>query len=215
MSVDAAKPEMKPPIASLLLFDERNDLPQRAKGRQQKMKRALNDARADRKPELRESVLRAFLWLLVLCNLAAIFFFSSQPAETSSRTSLNVTQAVLRVTVPEFTSLQPVEQRRLVTAWHLSIRKLAHSLEFLLLGFLLMLALSRHSIALPWRLFLCVGTGLLAAAADELYQFFVSGRGPAFGDVGLDALGILIGILLSLSLRWVRRGSLPDSASPA
>ena len=179
------------------------------------MKRALNDARADRKPELRESVLRAFLWLLVLCNLAAIFFFSSQPAETSSRTSLNVTQAVLRVTVPEFKSMQPDEQSRMVSAWHLSFRKLAHSLEFLLLGLLLMLALSRHLVPFMRRLFLCAGAALLAAAADELYQFFVSGRGPAFGDVGLDALGVLTGVLLSLSLHWVRRGSLTDSASPA
>ena len=83
-----------------------------------------------------------------------------------------------------------------------------------MLGFLLMLALSRYSIPLMRRLLLCVGAALLAAAADELYQFFVSGRGPAFGDVGLDALGILIGVLLSLSLSWVRLGTLPDSLTP-
>lgn len=163
----------------------------------------------------RRNAVRTVLWLLVLCNLAAIFLFSSQTGESSSRTSLSVTQAVLRVTVPEFKSMQPEEQSRMVSAWHLSVRKLAHALEFLMLGFLLMLALSRYSIPLMRRLLLCVGAALLAAAADELYQFFVSGRGPAFGDVGLDALGILIGVLLSLSLSWVRLGTLPDSLPPA
>ena len=161
----------------------------------------------------RRNAVRAVLWLLVLCNLAAIFFFSSQTAEKSSQTSLNVTQAMLRVTVPTFKTMQPNEQRRMVLSWHHFVRKLSHSLEFLLLGFLLMLALSRHPIALPQRLLLGVGAAMLAAVLDELVQFFVSGRGPAFGDVGLDALGILIGIILSLCMGWVRRGTLPYSIS--
>lgn len=163
----------------------------------------------------RRSAVRALLWLLVLCNLAAIFFFSSQPAEASSKTSLSVTQTVLRVTVPEFTSMKPDEQSKLVSAWHLLVRKTAHALEFSLLGFLLMLALSLYPLALPRRLLLSVGTGLLAAALDELFQFTVSGRGPAFGDAGLDALGLSLGVLLSLTSRRVRQGLLPERAHPA
>ena len=40
--------------------------------------------------------------------------------------------------------------------------------------------------------FLCVGF----AGLDEYHQSFVAGRGPSVRDVGIDSIGIFIGILM-------------------
>ena len=72
------------------------------------------------------------------------------------------------------------------------LRKIAHFTEFAALGLLLRwlyLLLGRKGWkAFPW--------GLLAACVDETIQAFVPGRGPGLLDVGIDACGVLVGIVL-------------------
>jgi len=72
------------------------------------------------------------------------------------------------------------------------LRKAAHFTEFLGLGMCLawlhgMLGKGR------FRPFLW---GVLAAAADEIIQRFVPGRGPSVRDVCIDSAGVLTGIIL-------------------
>jgi hypothetical protein len=45
---------------------------------------------------------------------------------------------------------------------------------------------------------LVLTSGILYGASDELHQSFVPGRDPSFGDLCLDALGLLLGIVLFL-----------------
>ncbi len=75
------------------------------------------------------------------------------------------------------------------------IRKVAHILEYTLLG------------GLWYGYFLCtrlspkkqVGFTLLIsvlyAISDEVHQFFVPGRAARFYDVGFDTIGVILGIL--------------------
>lgn len=76
------------------------------------------------------------------------------------------------------------------------LRKLAHFCEFCTLGLLLtwlfgMLCRKRFlNKGLP---LLC---GAAAAGIDETIQCFVPGRGPSLRDVGIDTLGVILGILL-------------------
>lgn len=72
------------------------------------------------------------------------------------------------------------------------LRKIAHFTEFGLLGMCLawLMGMLRKKMALAF------GLGVAAACVDETIQRFVPGRGPSLKDVGIDAGGVLTGILL-------------------
>jgi VanZ family protein len=72
--------------------------------------------------------------------------------------------------------------------WDTILRKLAHTAEYALLGALLLRAIGRAQLA-----FLL---GVLYAASDELHQTFVRGRHGSPIDVGIDAVGVAIGLFL-------------------
>jgi VanZ family protein len=70
--------------------------------------------------------------------------------------------------------------------WDLVLRKLAHLVEFAVLGLLL----ARAVPDLP-----AFAAGVAYAVTDEVHQHFVDGRVGAPVDVGVDAVGVLVGIL--------------------
>jgi len=72
--------------------------------------------------------------------------------------------------------------------WDLVLRKLAHAVEFAVLGVLLLRAL-RH--VLP-----ALTLGIAYAASDELHQVFVPGRRGSVLDVLIDAIGVALGVAL-------------------
>ena len=71
--------------------------------------------------------------------------------------------------------------------WDLVLRKLAHTVEYAILGALLLRALERELPALV--------VGVAYAASDELHQHFVPGRRGAPLDVLIDSAGVALGIL--------------------
>ena len=71
--------------------------------------------------------------------------------------------------------------------WDTVLRKLAHTMEYAILGFLLLRALGRE---LPAFL-----AAVAYAVTDELHQHFVPGRHASPYDVMIDAFGALVGIL--------------------
>ena len=77
--------------------------------------------------------------------------------------------------------------------WDLVLRKIAHALEYAVLGALLLRATGRSGVA-----FLI---GVLYAMSDEFHQTFVPGRVGAAHDVLIDAVGLAIGIALMRSFR--------------
>jgi VanZ family protein len=81
--------------------------------------------------------------------------------------------------------------------WDLVLRKIAHFCEYAVLGALLLRALGRQAPA--------VAAGIAYAATDELHQHFVRGRHAALRDVAIDAAGVLTGVLLLESRRWIAR----------
>jgi VanZ family protein len=72
--------------------------------------------------------------------------------------------------------------------WDTVLRKGAHLAEYAVLGALLLRALGRDAAALL--------AGVAYAATDELHQHFVSGRHASPVDVGIDAIGITLGLLV-------------------
>ena len=71
--------------------------------------------------------------------------------------------------------------------WDLVLRKLAHAVEFAILGALLLRAL-----AAPWASF---ALGVAYAISDESHQHFVEGRQASARDVLIDAAGVAVGVL--------------------
>jgi VanZ family protein len=78
-------------------------------------------------------------------------------------------------------------------AWDTVLRKGAHITEYAILGALLYRALGREALALA--------VGIAYAATDELHQHFVRGRHASPIDVGIDALGVALGMLVWLRVR--------------
>jgi VanZ family protein len=98
------------------------------------------------------------LWLPVLLWAAVIFAFSSVP---DLGTGLG--------------------------GWDLALRKVAHAVEFGILGALLARATSRPAPAFV--------LGVLYAVGDEVHQSFVAGRQGSARDVAIDAVGVALGVL--------------------
>jgi VanZ family protein len=78
--------------------------------------------------------------------------------------------------------------------WDTLLRKCAHTAEFAVLGALLVRALG---LAVPALLL-----GVAYAASDEIHQHFVRGRHASPVDVGIDAIGLVLGVLAVQ--RWAR-----------
>jgi VanZ family protein len=72
--------------------------------------------------------------------------------------------------------------------WDLVLRKLAHTVEFGVLGALLVRATGRPGLSF--------GLGVLYAAGDEIHQSFVAGRTGSAVDVAIDTAGVLCGIVV-------------------
>ena len=77
--------------------------------------------------------------------------------------------------------------------WDTVLRKGAHITEYAVLGGLLYRALGIEALAL--------GLGIAYAATDELHQHFVRGRHASPIDVGIDAVGVALGMLVWLRVR--------------
>ncbi len=71
--------------------------------------------------------------------------------------------------------------------WDLVMRKLAHVIEYAILGVLLVRATQRPAVA--------VALGTLYAVSDEIHQTFVRGREGRPRDVVIDTAGVLIGVI--------------------
>jgi VanZ family protein len=81
--------------------------------------------------------------------------------------------------------------------WDTILRKCAHTAEYAVLGALLL----RARIAWPAALAL----GMAYAASDEVHQHFVRGRHASPVDVGIDTIGLAIGILVGYrASSWAR-----------
>ena len=161
---------------------------------------------------------RILLGILIVCNMAVIFLFSSQSAADSSAISKKVVVSVVEMiskwtkkeTPPEETTVpeeakpkDPAEnlteeQKVIVSKAHTPIRKLAHMLEFGSLASLALLFLITWPGKLLWHYAASLGFALVYAATDELHQLFSEGRAGRLSDIFVDFTGAFIACTLFL-----------------
>jgi VanZ family protein len=156
----------------------------------------------------RHTAVTVLLALLILANLFLIFFFSAENGEESGNRSAGVTDLILGIICPEFDTLPQAEQQLMETRVHHAVRKIAHFLEYALLGFLtacLTVYLRRRLLTRirPWQAWVIPATFcLLYAISDEVHQIF-SGRGPRATDVLIDFSGAVFGVCVAHGAVWI------------
>lgn len=141
----------------------------------------------------------------VVCWMAIIFALSAQPAAESSGLSLHISEYMAEKAVDilphEYTSGVSVHAIALLI--QPMLRKVAHVVEFALLGALLFLW--ARCWAFRRAALLAVGIGCLYAGLDEFHQLWVPGRGGQWADVLLDSSGVVAGIGFFMIVRRMRR----------
>ena len=111
-------------------------------------------------------------WLPAIIWMAVIFYFSSLPNLQSG----------------------------LPTAWDMILRKAAHIFEYLVLTLLIWLGLRPTKLFRFNKLQIVFILAWLYALSDEWHQSFVPTRDGNLFDVGIDSIGIVIGIIILMRL---------------
>jgi VanZ family protein len=139
---------------------------------------------------------------------AGVIFFASTSWFTGAHTG--------SVILPVLAWLFPHAHPHTLESIHAGIRKVAHFTEYLILGVLIMRALRDTR---GWRLqhaLMAIALATVYAVSDELHQRFVPGRTAAAGDVGVDAMGAVVGqIWIAMRVRRRRKARSARRARPA
>ena len=107
------------------------------------------------------------------------------------------------VLLPVLRALFPGASSEVLALLHASIRKMAHFVEYLVLGVLLVRALRQEGLRGRELATVAICLGIGYAALDELHQAFVPSRTSSPRDVAVDGIGIVAGVASSMRRRPV------------
>lgn len=119
--------------------------------------------------------------LLVILWMIFIFVMSSFDATSSSNQSNFIVDII--------TSIINIKD---IGVLSLIIRKLAHFIEYFILGILVINFITRYDKKIIIAILLCI----IYATSDEIHQIFVPGRSCQIIDIMIDSLGSIMGIYL-------------------
>lgn len=125
---------------------------------------------------------KIILWLLLVGWMTIIFLFSNQNGIASTNVSNGVLTLVLRIF--------PIDIGPYL------LRKVAHFLEYMILGILILLLIREYKKVTTSEIIFSILCCVLYACSDEFHQMFIAGRSPGVFDVMIDTLGSISGIFL-------------------
>jgi len=135
---------------------------------------------------MKDRILNIILWAAIILYILLVFSNSFQSAEESikrSKMTINIIERFL-----EFFNIHvPITQR--------FIRKMAHYVEYTLLGIMLYVGFLKTNFKRKKPLVLTLVFGAIIPILDEFIQFFSPGRKCSFADMLIDFTGILTGAL--------------------
>ena len=140
---------------------------------------------------INETTFRRVLWVLLILNMAAIFYLSHKPADESTVESdifVNLPQQLFESAHPELTPEEIYHVLQFV------VRKTAHVIEFTTLSMFATGLLVLYHVKYAYLLGFIFSS--LYAATDELHQLFIPGREAKWTDLGFDMSGALIGAVI-------------------
>lgn len=148
-------------------------------------------------------------WLPAILMMAAIFWFSAQPADVSTEMSDGVTRILLMMAeAVGLMELSPEKIYGLCVLLSTPVRKCAHITEYALLYLTVLFGLKHWQVQGNRRLGRALMITVLYACTDEFHQLFVPGRAGMVTDVIIDS----IGAMLLAAVLWKRRDGAPKKA---
>ncbi len=133
---------------------------------------------------------KKFSLLLLIIWMILIFVMSSFNADISSNQS-----GIIVSFISKIFNINNIELLSLI------IRKMAHFLEYFILGILMLNVIINYN----KKIYLSYIFSILYACLDEVHQLFVNGRSGQITDVLIDSTGIILGILLYRIIRYKKK----------
>lgn len=138
---------------------------------------------------------KAINWILLILWMIIIFVMSNQPAVVSDKQSSSVIMILTQLGINMNSIFGELA--------NFIVRKIAHFLEYMILGILILNVLEIQYTRQKIRL-LGMMLVFLYACSDEIHQVFVPGREGAFRDVLIDTCGGTFGILITNKIKALR-----------
>lgn len=139
---------------------------------------------------------RFIFFILTIATFITIFIFSNQNGEESGETSRGFTKIIIEV-LPIAKDLDEGRKAELIENAQTVVRKLAHFSIYTVLGINLMGFINTYDkLKQKDKILITILVGSIYAVSDEFHQMFSGGRTPAVGDVCIDALGVLFGLMI-------------------
>ena len=137
---------------------------------------------------------KIILIILTISWMVLIFLFSNQKSVSSDKVSESfINSTIVKVYKVFKPNATPDEVNKIVSFWNGPVRKLAHFMEYFVLGILVFLTFKEFNYN---NIFVMILICFLYAYSDEFHQLFVLGRSGKFADVLLDLLGSISSIIL-------------------
>jgi VanZ family protein len=140
-------------------------------------------------------------WSIVVIWMIMIFSLSSQPAQISNANSesftkvfLNATKSIHKIDVDR----NSIESKNLISNVNNILRNYAHAGVFLILAILVFAAVKSLESYSIKKLIFSFSICLIYSISDEIHQLFIPGRAFQLSDLGLDLIGIVLGISISI-----------------
>lgn len=146
---------------------------------------------------LKRTLFRITMLILLGLTFISIFNFSNQDGQASSGLSKKVARKIVDV-FPYTKNLSEKTKNKIVEKTQPIIRKGAHLSIYTLVGIFIMSFISTYKIHLKYKFLISILVGLVYASSDEIHQSFIPGRTASIIDVGIDTLGVTLGIILVL-----------------
>ena len=161
---------------------------------------------------------KSIIFIIFIFWFVAVYMFSNQTGAESGKVSEKVTKKLLQTkdaleivedTYKETNEIvirgvqtNPITKKR-VDKWEVPVRKLAHYGLFLCGGFIIYILIHFGFSIQKNSLIISIFMGLLIACSDEFHQLYTLNRTPKLLDVGIDTVGVITGVLISVMVRYV------------
>lgn len=149
-----------------------------------------------KKQKNKSNYIRWVSWIPVLVVMIVIYIHSAKPAEVSDSSSTPIAQALIRIYDLTLGVEEKESYPQRLSVANFLVRKAAHIIEYTILS--LCMAWPLWIRKLRGRRFMMLNflTCLAYAASDEFHQLYVEGRSGNLRDIGIDAIGCLLGTLI-------------------
>lgn len=148
-------------------------------------------------------LLKPLSFLPAIVMMYVIYSFSAQTGEVSGALSYEVSYQIVETKNEVLNENKSYDELAYsASSIEFYVRKAAHMTEYCLLAIAISFPLYVYGVRGIWLILLagviCVGF----AGLDEYHQSFVANRGPSVRDVGIDSIGVTVGILLVQAFCW-------------